>query len=246
MSCSSTPIFYYPSRAQSPYAPQSPQTSDHSSLALADTFINSRPLTPQLAVRSAGPFPETEEGRFLRMRARVISRVARMWEVTEEEAMDSFCLDFDDHAVVERVFDLGTPQMPLLTLVRPISPDPIPIPPCDPPALVLRTISQSPSPLPIYVQDDTPPAPPTPSSGYEDLPGAPQIRQRPGDDWYCNRDREGIMFMALIPDGDDGQQVAPFIRITTNEGDPQLEATLGRGCPVTRTPLHTSAKCQVP
>ena len=46
------------------------------------------------------------------------------------------------------------------------------------------------------------------------------------------------MFMALIPDGDDGQQVAPFIHITTNEGDPQLEATLGRGCPVTRRPLY--------
>ena len=46
------------------------------------------------------------------------------------------------------------------------------------------------------------------------------------------------MFMALIPDGDDRQQVTPFIRITTNEGDPQLEATLGRGCPVTRRPLY--------
>ena len=46
------------------------------------------------------------------------------------------------------------------------------------------------------------------------------------------------MFAVLIPNGDKGQQVAPFICIITNEGDPQLEATLGWGCPVTQTPLH--------
>ena len=238
MSRNSTPEFDYPSRAQSPYAPQSPQSSHHSSIDLADTFINSRPPTPQLAVHSAGAFPETEEERYLRMRARVISRVARMWEVSEEEAIDNFRLDFDDPAVVERVFKLGTPRMPLATLVRPISPEPIPIPPRDPPTVVLRTVSRTPSPLPVYVRDNTPPPPPTPSSGYEDLPGAPQVGERPGEDWYCNHDGNGIMFMALIPDGNDGQQVAPFIRITTNEGDPQLEATLGLGCPITKRPLH--------
>ena len=31
----------------------------------------------------------------------------------------------------------------------------------------------------------------------------------------------------------------PFICIITNEGDPQLEATMGQGCPITQTPLHT-------
>jgi len=58
MSCSSTPALKYPSHASTPYVPQSPQPSDHSSLHLASTFINSRPPTPQLAIRSAGPFPE--------------------------------------------------------------------------------------------------------------------------------------------------------------------------------------------
>ena len=90
MSCNSTPDFNYPSRAQSPYVPQSPQSSCHSSVDLADTFINSHTPTPQLAVRSADAFPETEEETFLRMRARVVSRVARMWEVLEEEAICHF------------------------------------------------------------------------------------------------------------------------------------------------------------
>ena len=106
---------------ESPYAPQSPQSSCRSSIDLTDTFINSCPPTPQLAIRSAGAFPETEEERFLRMRAHVVSRVAQMWEVSEEEAISNFRLDFDDPAIVERVFDLGTPQVLLATLVRPIS-----------------------------------------------------------------------------------------------------------------------------
>jgi len=46
------------------------------------------------------------------------------------------------------------------------------------------------------------------------------------------------MFMVLIPDRDEGQQVAPFICIITNKGDPQLEATMGWRCPVTQIPLH--------
>ena len=227
MSRKDTPDFDYPSCAQSPYAPQSPQPLYHSSIDLADMFINSRPPTPQLAVRSADPFPKTNEEQFLRMRARIVSRVTWMWEVSEEEAISNFRLDFDDPVIVERVFDLGTPQVPLATLVRPISPEPIPIPPHVPPTVVLLTVSQTPSPLPVYVRDDTPLPPPTLSSGYEDLPGAPQVGERPGEDWYCNHDGEGIIFMALIPDGNDGQQVALFIHITTNEGDPQLEATLG-------------------
>ena len=227
MSCNSTSNFDYPSQAQSPYAPQSPQPLYHSSVDLTDTFINSRPPTPQLAICSPGLFPETDEEQFLRMRACVVSRVARMWEVSEEEAISNFLLNFKDPAIVERVFDLGMPQVPLATLVRPISPELIPIPPRVPPTVVLRTVSQTPSPLSIYVRDNTPLPPPTPSSGYKDLPGAPQIGERLGEDWYCNHDGEGIMFMALIPDGNDRQQVAPFIHITTNEEDPQLEATLG-------------------
>ena len=238
MSCSSTPNFDYPSCAQSLYAPQSPQSSCHSSIDLPDTFINSRSPTPQLAICSASPFPETDEEWFLRMRACIISRVAWMWEVSEEEVISNFCLDFDDPAIIERVFDLETPQIPLATLVRPIFPEPIPIPPCNPPTVILQTISWTPSPLPIYARVNTSSPPPTPSSRYEDLPGAPQIGERPGEDWYCNHG-EGIMFMALIPNGDNRQQVTPFICITTNEGDPQLEATLGWGCPVTRRPLYT-------
>ena len=127
-----------------------------------------------------------------------------MWEVTEEEAINNFCLNIEDPAIVERVFNLGTPQVPLVTLVGPISPEPIPIPPYDPPTIILQTVSQSPSPLPIYIQDIMPPPPPTPSSGYEDLLGAPQVGERPDDNWYHNHDREGVMFMILIPDGDNG------------------------------------------
>jgi len=239
MSRSSTPALEYPSCVSTPYVPQGPQPSDHSSLHLADTFINSRPPTPQLAIRSAGPFPETDEERFLRMQARVISRVAQMWETTAEEAANNFHNDLDDPAIVERVFNLGTPQAPLTTLVRPFSPEPIPVPLRGVPIIIMQTISQSPLPLPVYTQDKTPPPPPTPSSGYKDLPGAPQIGERPGDDWHHNHDGEGIMFAVLIPEGVKGQQVAPFICIITNEGDPQLEATMGRGCPVTQISLHT-------
>ena len=137
MSCSSTPALKYPSHASTPYVPQSPQPSDHSSLHLASTFINSRPPTPQLAIRSAGPFPETDEERFLRMRTCIISRIAQMWEMTAEEAVNNFHNDLDDPTIVERVFNLGTPQAPLTTLVRPISPKPIPVPPYGIPIIIM-------------------------------------------------------------------------------------------------------------
>ena len=161
-----------------------------------------------------------------------------MWETTTEGAVNNFHNDLDDPTIVERVFNLGTPQAPLVTLVRPLSPEPILVPPCGVPIIVMQTIPRSSSLLPIYIRNETPPPPPTPSSGYEDLPGAPQIRERPGDDWHHNHDGEGIMFAVLIPNGDEGQQIAPFIHIITNEGDPQLEATMGWGCPITQLPLH--------
>jgi hypothetical protein len=44
--------------------------------------------------------------------------------------------------------------------------------------------------------------------------------------------------MVMIPDGDDGSVVAPFLHIDTNEGSPRLEGTLGLGCPVRSIPLH--------
>jgi len=238
MSHSSTPALEYPSHASTPYIPQSPQPSDHSSPHLADMFINSRPPTPQLAIRSAGPLPEINEERFLRMQACIISRVTQIWETMAEEAVNNFHNDLDNPTIIERVFNLGTPQAPLMTLVRPLFPEPIPVPPRGVHIIIMQTIPQSPSPLPIYTQDETPPPPPTPSSGYKDLPGAPQIGERPDDDWHHNHDGKGIIFTVLIPNGDKGQQVAPFICIITNKGDPQLEATLGWGCPVTQTPLH--------
>jgi len=172
------------------------------------------------------------------MQAHVISRVAQMWETTAEEAVNNFHNDLDDPAIVERVFNLGTPQAPLATLVRPLSLEPIPVPLRGVPIIIMRTVPRSPLPLPIYTQDETPPPPPTPSSGYKDLPEAPQIGERPGNDWHHNHDGKKIMFTMLIPDGDEGQQVAPFIRIITNKGDPQLKATMGQGCPVTQIPLH--------
>ena len=45
--------------------------------------------------------------------------------------------------------------------------------------------------------------------------------------------------MIQIPDGDDGQQVTPFVHIVIDEKDPQLKATMGQGCPVIQLPLHT-------
>jgi hypothetical protein len=127
-----------------------------------------------------------------------------MWETTAEEAVNNFHDDLDNPAIVERVFNLGTPRVPLVTLVRPIFPEPIPVPLHGIPIIVMQTISQSPSPLPAYTQDKIPLPPPTPSSGYKDLPGAPQVRERPGDDWHHNHDGEGIMFAILIPNRDNG------------------------------------------
>jgi len=74
------------------------------------------------------------------MRAHVISRVAQMWETIAEEAVKNFHNDLDDPAIIERVFNLGTPQVPLTTLVRPLFPEPIPIPPRGIPIIIMQTV----------------------------------------------------------------------------------------------------------
>jgi hypothetical protein len=84
--------------------------------------------------------------------------------------------------------------------------------------------SPSASPLPIYVRDDTPPPPPSPSVAEVNPPGQ-QPGVTPGPGWYPNVNGDGITFIMMVSDGDEGMTVATYIRIDNNEGSPQLEGT---------------------
>jgi hypothetical protein len=121
------------------------------------------------------------------------------------------------------------------------SPEPLPIPPRnDSPVSSLAELprsTRSVSPLPLYIRDSTPPPPPSPPIETNPAQG-PQPTVHPGEGWHLNDDHGDILFMVMIPDGDEGSVVAPFLRIDTNEGSPRLEGTLGLGCPVQSIPLH--------
>jgi hypothetical protein len=250
MSCNSTPVCDYPSRAASPYQgeaerPHSPPTPE-----LTGTFMDRiTPPMQQIARRHLGPIgqgrPICWEATQANREAARIAKARRLFNSTVEEALATFQSDINRDGSISPIEQEMIPnRSPQQTQgevfiaspdVTP-SPEPLPIHPRHgetptPPPL------ESPSPLPRYIRDDTPPAPPSPLIA-EVNPVGPQPGVSPGPDWFPNILGDGIAFLLTVPDGDEGTTMATYVRINNNDSDPRIEGTLGLGCPVNSNPLH--------
>jgi hypothetical protein len=209
-------------------------------------YLGPRSPTPQLAIRSGGPIsspleltPEEEHATVRNSATRaayhasLIPRAQGLFNSPLEETIRAFRACPPTRAT--------SPHDPTLHNMWPVrgaielspSPEPLPLP------LRIRNRTPSPTddePLPLYTRDDTPPPPPTPSTDEETLVEA---SDHPGPGWHVNYDQQGIRYMFTMPSDDpDIQEVAKYLRIDTNEGDPILLATMGSGLPVHRAPLH--------
>jgi hypothetical protein len=111
-----------------------------------------------------------------------------------------------------------------------LSPEPVPIP-----LQVHNT-----TPLPLYTRESTPPPPLTPSSKEKTLVDA---NDHPSPDWQINYNHQGIQHMVTMPGNNpDIQEVAKYLQINTNDGDPILCTTIGSGQPIQRSPLYAKPR----
>jgi len=88
-----------------------------------------------------------------------------------------------------------------------------------PPPLTLGPYPEEIDPVPMYLAEDLPPLPPTPSSIAFNIPIGPEPGVSPGPEWVHNISKNGIKYEMFIPDGDDGITLATFLRVNPNDRD---------------------------